>query len=718
MAGDYGGRGRFADELLDEIRSKSDIVAVIGEYVPLKKRGNNFLGLCPFHQEKTPSFTVTPDKQMFYCFGCQTGGNVFSFLMKREGLSFGEAVEHLAARAGVVLPERERRRAGGGPGTGAGTEAGGGEEKRREERDLLYRIMDFASRYYHKALLESPEAEKARLYLRRRGIRPESVESFRLGYSPRSWDSLLKALRAKDVGEAPLEKAGLILKGREGYYDRFRGRLMFTICDQRGRPIGFGARALDEGDEPRYLNSPETPLFSKSRALYALHLATQHIRRGGSALVVEGYMDVITCHEFGFGHTVASMGTAFTPDQARALRRHTDTVVTAFDSDAAGTQATVRGLEILTAAGFKMKVAEMPGGKDPDDCLRGDPEAFRAAVDGAVPLAEYRFRLALRRFDPTDIDGRVAAVNEILPVLASIESLVEREEYLREFARRLPVPEDALRAELARYVKARSTIRRSEVRDRIESWRNNKEALAGAGKGVGAGLPRPVRDAERALLGLMAGPEEALHMVLAELLEAAAWCAAIGLASRAPGAGAAPPDTGTGPTEEAAPTGSETGLAEAAATVDQDAGEAAFEPTGHELAALEWFLEPVHRRVAVTILHLARYGLVEPAKLVDALAGEEEVAAVTGALVGDDGRSLPEEIERAIRDYVAVLKEHRLNSRIGELHRRISDLERKGAKVEQEYAELLRELIDLERHTDGGTGHWAVPGDCFLKLYG
>jgi DNA primase len=707
------GRGRFfGDDLLDEIRARTDIVAVIGEYVPLKRRGANYVGLCPFHPEKTPSFTVSPDKQMFYCFGCQTGGNVFTFLMKREGLSFTEAVEHLAGRAGVALPE---------PNLGRGTAAErAAAERRRRERELLYRVMDFAARFYQRALVKSPEGEKARRYLRRRGVRPESLETFRLGYSPPAWDALLKAIKAKGVEEAVLERAGLVRRGRDGCYDLFRDRLMFTICDHRGRPIGFGARALDEGEEPKYLNSPETPLFSKGRALYGLHLAAPAIRRGGRALVVEGYMDVIACHEFGFDYAVASMGTAFTPEQARSLRRLTDTVITAFDTDNAGTQATLKGLEVLSAAGCRVKVAEIPEGKDPDDCLRSGgagtgaeaadgaeaPEgraAFARAVEEAVPLVEYRFRLAVRRHDPSTVEGRVGAAAEILPVLAAVESPLERGEYLREFAGRLHVSEEALRAELARRLEAQAGARRrGGVRDSIRRLRDNRETLevmAAAGSGGSGRLPASVVKAERILLACMMASPRGMSLVLEEMTRAAEWCREIGLLGPAGG--------------------------EVAAAADGEGEVGAW--------VLGWFSDPGHRRVAEVLLGLwasRERGSGEwppdAAGVVDALEGGE--GAETVGRVVFEVRALAEEaaVEQAVRDCVGVVKEHRLNSRIEELHRRISELEQQVSELGDEEAgadgaerarlqsilfELIREQIDLERHTDGGTGHWEVPGD-------
>jgi len=734
--GRSGRGGRWSDELLDEIRAKTDIAQVIGEYVQLKKRGANFLGLCPFHQEKTPSFTVSPDRQMFYCFGCQTGGNIFSFLMKRESLSFAEAVEQLAARAGVTLPERAS--------TSESPAARAADERRKRETDLLYRVLDFASRYYGQVLLKSPAGEKARAYFSRRGIKPESVGAFRLGYSLDSWTALVKILTAKGVAETVLEQAGLALRGREGqdHYDRFRGRLMFTISDHRGRPIGFGARALKDGDEPKYLNSPETPLFSKGRSLYALHLAAQAIRRRGLAIVVEGYMDALACHERGFDFTVASMGTAFTPDQAHLLRRLTDTVVTAFDADTAGTQATLRGLEVLTAAGFKVKVAEMPGGKDPDECLRSDggPEAFGQAVDEAVLLPEYRFRLALRRHDTATIEGRVDAVNEILPVLAGIDQPLERQQYIHDFARRLPVPEEALRLELGRHLKAsvdpRRGLSRGGVRDSIRRSRTDPAADASAGGDSTAltgpsrfgdeagGLPRHVREAERVLLSHMVGPEDGLHLVLTTLLDATDWCRKVGLDPVAAGREAAAWVAEVAAAVDIAPASAEDGAAgdrETWAPEDDggvDLGDLAEseaslpEPlTDSESAVLDWFGDPTNGRIARAVLLLARDGAIDAARLVDHLDEAEGDASRIVARVFFELQTLSDQPEQAIADCLGVLKEHRLNSRIEQLHRRIEDLERRGTQVEREYAGLIRELIDLERHTDGGTGHWKVPGD-------
>jgi len=470
---------------------------------------------------------------------------------------------------------------------------------------------------------------------------------------------------------------------------------MFTICDHRGRPIGFGARALDEGDEPKYLNSPETPLFSKGRALYGLHLAAGPIRRNEMALVVEGYMDVIACHEHGFDFAVASMGTAVTPEQARALHRLTNTVVTAFDADAAGTQATLRGLEVLAGGGFPVKVARIPGGKDPDDCLRsgGGPDALRQAIKEALPVPEFGYWLASVRHDISTVDGRAAAARDLLPFLASIPDLAERQAYVDEFEKRLRLPAMLLRGELDRDMKRGGgrgqPVGRGRpapvgsprgglgVRDVIRVTRDNKERQVESGSSVSRSLPRNVVAAERTLLGYMVRSEDSLHLVLAALIEAAHWCRDVG--------------PGQGPSD-----------------AKEDAGAQDEGLTETEAAVLEWFLVPVHRAFAGGVLRQAREGPVDPARAAGELTDEDEAESV--ARIVFEAEALPAECEHAVRDCLGVLKEHRLNSRIEELHRRISELETSGAQVE-EYAGLLRELIDLQRHTDGGAGHWRVPGD-------
>ena len=331
--------GYIPQEVLDEIAARCDIVSVINEYVPLKRRGSNYQGLCPFHNEKTPSFSVSPGKQIFHCFGCGKDGNVFRFIMDIEGISFLEAVEKLAKRANVPLPEKEMTAE---------------QRKKMEQRKRYLQINDFAARYYHKVLMESQQGKPYREYLKRRQISDEIIEKFQLGATPPGWDSLYQALKKRGVSNQEMLDLGLISESRKNgqYIDRFRQRLMFPIGDEKGNVIAFGGRIIDKDASPqKYLNSPDTPLFHKSRNLYGLHLARTGIRNADQAIIVEGYMDVISCHQYGITNAVAPLGTAFTPEQGRLLMRNTYQMGISFDGDAAGIKATMRCLDILSDLG-------------------------------------------------------------------------------------------------------------------------------------------------------------------------------------------------------------------------------------------------------------------------------------------------------------------------------------------------------------------------------
>lgn len=422
-------------EIIEEVRNRTDIVQVISSYVNLQRKGKNYLGLCPFHAEKTPSFTVSPDKGIFYCFGCQAGGSVFNFLMLREGLSFPEVLRTLAERAGVTIPDPEDTP----------------EQRRRSaERDRVHQALELATAFYEQAL-QADGGAAARQYLTRRGVAGDTIRRFRLGHSPPGWTNLLDELRSRGCSLAELEKAGLVVARDAGHYDRFRGRLMFPITNPSGKVVGFGARALD-AEEPKYLNSPETPVFSKGRLLYGYRMAREGMRARGQALLVEGYMDVIACHQAGLTHAVASLGTAFTRDQARLLGQVAGTAVLAYDADAAGTGATLRGLAILREMGCGARVAMLPEGRDPDDCLRElGREQFELLLEQALPLPEYHFHLARRDVDLNTVEGKVSASRAILPVLAALDNEVEREAYLERFARALGVEIGALTEDLVRY---------------------------------------------------------------------------------------------------------------------------------------------------------------------------------------------------------------------------------------------------------------------------
>ena len=465
--------GGIPQDLLERIRERTDIVALIGEYVQVKRRGRNYVGLCPFHEERAPSFTVSPEKQMFYCFGCQAGGSAFNFVMLKEDLPFAGAVRFLARRAGITLPEDDTPEA----------------RRRESERAALLRAMELAARYFC-ARLGDAAGEKARRYLESRGLDAATIAAFRLGYAPPVWRGLSDALAGRGIAAEVLERCGLAARSTagEGLYDRFRDRLMFPITDRRGRVIAFGGRALDEGAGPKYLNSPETPLFAKRRALYGFDRARDVMARQGEAVVVEGYLDLIACHRAGVSWAVASLGTALSQEQAMELSRLARQVVIAYDADSAGSAATLRGLEILQRLGARLRVAELEPGEDPDSLLRKQgAAALKATLEAALPLYEYRLRRAVEGLDTGSVEGRVVAVRRIVPVLAGVEDAVECAEYLTVAARRIGVDVDALRAEVARHARGAA----------------GAAAAAAAGKAPGATAGSASQAAERQLLALL-----------------------------------------------------------------------------------------------------------------------------------------------------------------------------------------------------------------------
>jgi DNA primase len=444
--------GLVPADFIETVRSRTDIVEVVSEYVVLKRAGQNYLGLCPFHQEKTPSFTVSPSKQIFYCFGCSTGGSAFTFLMKRDHLAFNEAVEVLARRLGLEMPHSEAESAH--------------IQGRREHYDLNAQAADF----YHKILTDNQESEAARAYLRKRELHPRAWEQFTLGFAPASGRALLDAFTRKGFGVQFLSTAGLLVNRASGMADRFRGRIIFPIYDARGRCLGFGGRALGD-EQPKYLNSPETGTFSKSRNLYGLNFALPAIREHGYALVVEGYMDCITAHQHDFSNAVASLGTAFTRDQARLLVRHTQSVVLSFDRDAAGSAASLRGAEYLQELGARVYVLDFPDAKDPDEFLREQGrEAFAVVLqERRRPYFEFKLELLLQQHDPASVYGKTEIVSGILEDLARLDNIVARDEYVQLVARRLAVSEDAVRQELLRFLNKRLG------KDRIDKNRYNME---------------------------------------------------------------------------------------------------------------------------------------------------------------------------------------------------------------------------------------------------
>ncbi|QUL99470.1 MAG: DNA primase [Candidatus Fermentithermobacillus carboniphilus] len=467
-------RPYYGEEILDEIRRRADIVALVSEYVTLRKSGRSFVGLCPFHQEKTPSFYVDPDKQLFYCFGCGAGGNVFNFLMKIENLTFAEAVEVLAKKTGTKLPDAKMR--------------AGDWQGRKEHEDVL-KVLTLAQDVFREAL-SSREGRQALEYLEKRGLSQEIIEKFQLGYAPPQWDFLTGRAKKAGFDGEHLVRAGLVVKKQNGgYYDRFRHRVMFPIWDASGKLIGFAGRAL--GDEtPKYLNSPDTVVFHKGRELYALNLAKPGIRRTGKVCVMEGYMDVIAAFQYGIDYAVAGMGTAFSREQARALLLLAGDVILSYDQDEAGKRAARRNIEVFRQAGGRTRVLTFSGAKDPDEFLRAfGPEKFMEVLDKALPDVRFIYEEARKTFGIRSAEEKVKVKEAILPVLASLESEFEVSAYIGEISRDLDVREESLARDIELYRrKARETAKykKSENRDTTgyDNQSKSGERNAGGQSGV------------------------------------------------------------------------------------------------------------------------------------------------------------------------------------------------------------------------------------------
>ena len=421
---------RVPDHIIDEVRQRNDIVEIVSEFVPLKKRGKNFFGICPFHQEKAPSFSVNQEKQIFHCFGCGKGGNVFTFLMEYEKLSFWEALTYLAKRANVALPET---------GAAAGQQA---------ETESLFQANQFAADYYHQVLLETKAGAQALAYLAGRGFSRETMTAFRLGYAPPGWENLLTVARKKSIAPELLRRAGLVIpreKG-EGYYDRFRHRVIFPIISLTGNVVAFGGRVLtDSEDLPKYINSPETPIFNKGKTLYGLFQAKNALREADRVIVVEGYTDLISLFQAGVQNVVASSGTAFTADHARLLARYTKNVVLLFDADAAGAEASLRGIETLLENGLDVDVVSLPAGADPDSFVREHGrEATLELFQRADTFVEWIVRRAAEAEDLSTVKGMAQALEKIVAVVAKIRDEVKRSLWIRMVAERLAVDERVL----------------------------------------------------------------------------------------------------------------------------------------------------------------------------------------------------------------------------------------------------------------------------------
>jgi DNA primase len=427
----------YPDGVLDEVRNSVNIVSLVSEYVGLRKRGRNYVARCPFHAEKTPSFNVNEEKQIFMCFGCGVGGDVFKFVMQIEHLSFPESVRFLAERYGLALPEPAHSAADGG----------------EQASDVLRQAMAEACSFYRRCLLETDEGRSALAYLQDRGVTLPTIERFSLGYSPAGGDSLLSHLQRMNLPLKAMEECGLVKRSEDGrrHYDAFRGRIMFPIADVRGRIIAFGGRALGD-KQPKYLNSPETRLYNKSRNLYGLNYSREGIKRSGFAVLVEGYMDFVVPFQYGIDNLVASLGTSLTPQQVQLLGRYTRDVVVSYDPDSAGMSATQRSLDLFLEEDFRIRVLRLPDGQDPDAFIRKAGVAeYRNRLRDSAPYLDFVLDAAIRSQGSLDNPrNKVQVLNVVLPYLAKLPNAVERSDYVFRFARRLRIEDQQLLAEVKR----------------------------------------------------------------------------------------------------------------------------------------------------------------------------------------------------------------------------------------------------------------------------
>lgn len=455
----------FSDDFIHDVSSANDIVDVISSYVALKKAGRNMVGLCPFHQEKTPSFSVSPEKQFYHCFGCGVGGNVIDFIMRIENLDFVETIKFLAERAHIPIEEQKQ------------TDRGG------SKKELIYQMNKEAAHYFHACLLKS---DTARHYLLERGLSQATIKHFGLGYAPDSWTSLIDFLKAKKYTEQQIFEAGLAGKKETRYYDTFRNRIIFPIIDLRGNVIGFGGRVLDDS-KPKYLNSPESPVFNKSRNLYGLNFAKNSDLK--SLLIVEGYMDVIALHQADVTNAVAALGTAFTPEHAKIIKRYAQEVILCFDTDQAGQTATMRCIEIMSKQGLPIRVLQQDRAKDPDEFIKNfGKDAFLQLMKSAPNFIEYRIARLREEFDISQIEQKIRFVQEAAKVFVSLESDVEAEAYVKKIAHETDISADAIFSEMKK----------------LSGRQRPVEKRSGTDKTPAKPLPLNKRlSAERMLLGLL-----------------------------------------------------------------------------------------------------------------------------------------------------------------------------------------------------------------------
>lgn len=434
----------------EELRNQADILKIVGDYVSLKKKGNNYWACCPFHNEKTPSFSVNPSKGLFKCFGCGKGGDAITFVMEIEGAPFPEAVKTVAEKCGIAVPV-------------VADDQRDYEERDRQRADLL-QLNAWATEFFEQTLTETAEGRRGLAYLEGRGITEATQKQFRLGYAPNSWDAMSSFLRSRGASTAQIERSGLVtLKEAGGFYDRFRGRLMFPICDTQGRTVAFGGRIIGEG-EPKYLNSPETAVYTKGQHLFGLNYSRDSIRNKDFAILVEGYLDFLIPFQEGVRNLVASLGTALTENQVRLLGRYTRKIVVNFDPDSAGVAATKRSLELLLGEGFKVNVLTLPDNLDPDEFIRArGADGYLRLLKNSQPFLDYIVEQAVGAYDQKSPSGKVETINSILPYLKLVKDRIERSEQFERIADRLKIDSKLIRQE---FQKAAET-RQEKVSERV-----------------------------------------------------------------------------------------------------------------------------------------------------------------------------------------------------------------------------------------------------------
>lgn len=459
---------RYSDEIIEEVRQNNDIVDIISQYVHLTRKGRNYFGLCPFHSEKSPSFSVSPDRQIFHCFGCGVGGNVYTFLMKIEGITFKEALEQLAERANIQLPKLENN----------------ADTAREELKAKVYKVNEFTAEFYHQNLYK-PTAKIGQEYVKKRKMNKETLEAYRIGFSGK-FDELYKALKAQGFGEKEILESGLVNKNDNGtYIDRYRNRLMFPICDVRGKVIAFGGRILDDSKikdpkfpQPKYINSPENVVYSKGRHLFGLNVAKKDSAK--KLLIVEGYMDVISLHQRGVTNVVGALGTALTEQQGWLLRKSTEQVILGFDADGAGQTAIARSMEILQKMGCDMRVLQIEGAKDPDEYIVKFGEGrFRLAMDNAISLVEFKVKNLKKDLNLENTGDKIKFLNEIAKILSKVENTMEREIYIEKIAQGYNISKEAIYAEVNKLIynntKEDKVLQSREIKPVRENIKNTTE---------------------------------------------------------------------------------------------------------------------------------------------------------------------------------------------------------------------------------------------------